>query len=121
MGQEPSGYARLELLRMNNRNVSLLEWLMVWYRSMCDGDWEHQNGIRISTIDNPGWSLDVDLSNTYLAGISMPPKMIERSDSDWLFVEIEDDTFRARGGIENLSEMMDTFVAFVESHSIHES
>jgi hypothetical protein len=30
---------------------------MEWYTKQCNGDWEHSYGIRIDTIDNPGWSL----------------------------------------------------------------
>lgn len=31
-----------------------------WMRLRCDGDWEHQGGIRIETTDNPGWVIEVD-------------------------------------------------------------
>ncbi len=27
-------------------NMQPLDWLMVWYSSQCNGDWEHQNGIK---------------------------------------------------------------------------
>jgi len=29
--------------------------LMNWYDAHCDGDWEHQNGFELMTVDNPGW------------------------------------------------------------------
>jgi Immunity protein 53 len=35
----------------------------------CDGDWEHSSGVSIGTIDNPGWSLDVELAETNLAAL----------------------------------------------------
>ena len=41
-----------------------LAWLMDWYASQCDGDWEHAWGIKIETLDNPGWSLEIDLADT---------------------------------------------------------
>lgn len=91
-----------------------LAWLTEWYRSHCNGDWEHQNGIRIGTLDNPGWSLSVDLGETEHSGRTMPPKLMERSDSDWVFVEVKDDEFRARGGSSNLSELIDVFAQFVK-------
>lgn len=47
----------------------------------------------------------------------MPQKMIERSDADWLFVEIQNDVFRARGGSGNLAEMIELFTAFIEGRS----
>ena len=35
------------------------EWLQQWYADHLDGEREHQNGVRIETLDNPGWSLSV--------------------------------------------------------------
>src|SRR5664280_3839686 len=43
-----------------------LQQLQGWYESQCDGDWEHTYGLRIETLDNPGWSLTVDLEDTDL-------------------------------------------------------
>lgn len=37
-------------------NENIFEWLQKWYKSQCDGDWEHEYGIKIETVDNPGWS-----------------------------------------------------------------
>ena len=99
---------------MRGQGAPPIESLMAWYRSQCDGEWEHQHGVRIGTLDNPGWSLDVDLSETPHAGKSLPQKMIQRSEDDWAFVEVKDDVFRARGGPGNLSELLEIFAAFVE-------
>ncbi len=44
----------------------MIEWLQSWYANHCDGVWEHTSGVRIDTIDNPGWSLKVDLIGTEL-------------------------------------------------------
>jgi len=41
--------------------LSLLE---KWYSAQCDGDWEHQYGVSIGTLDNPGWTLEIDLRGT---------------------------------------------------------
>lgn len=90
-----------------------IEGLMRWYQSQCNGDWEHQHGVRMGTIDNPGWWLDVDLADTHHAGRTVRPNLIERSDDDWVFVEVKDDVFRARGGPGNLSEMIKEFALFV--------
>ncbi|MEW1657997.1 Imm53 family immunity protein [Streptomyces sp. NPDC093707] len=37
-----------------------LSSLTAWYTSQCDGDREHEYGIRIETLDNPGWSVEID-------------------------------------------------------------
>ena len=46
-------------------NDNLL-WLMNWYAQQCDGDWEHENGIKIGTLDNPGWYIKIMLGGTEL-------------------------------------------------------
>lgn len=46
--------------------MNMIAWLSEWYKSNCDGDWEHYYGIKIDTIDNPGWKVDIDLVDTYL-------------------------------------------------------
>ena len=38
-----------------------IEQLQAWYAAQCNGKWEHTYGIAIGTLDNPGWSLSVDL------------------------------------------------------------
>jgi len=83
---------------MTRQDMPPVEALMAWYRSQCNGDWEHQHSVRIGTLDNPGWSMDVDLADTAQSGRSLPQRMLERSEDDWLFVEVKDDVFRARGG-----------------------
>ena len=50
------------------RAVDDLQWIEQWYAAQCDGDWEHQLGVKIETLDNPGWLLTVDLLGTNLAG-----------------------------------------------------
>lgn len=50
------------------KDMDMTEWLIDWYRSECNGDWEHAYGIQIDTIDNPGWSLKIDLLETSLEG-----------------------------------------------------
>jgi hypothetical protein len=46
--------------------VEVLKWLENLYSSNCDGDWEHSYGIRIETLDNPGWAIRINLEDTVL-------------------------------------------------------
>jgi len=41
-----------------------LSWLEDWYAAQCDGDWEHDYGVTFQTLDNPGWSVNVDFVGT---------------------------------------------------------
>ncbi|GHB54781.1 hypothetical protein GCM10010331_48120 [Streptomyces xanthochromogenes] len=34
---------------------NVLDRLQSWYSAQCNGDWEHEWGIKIDTLDNPGW------------------------------------------------------------------
>ncbi|MGW1432997.1 Imm53 family immunity protein [Streptomyces sp. NPDC002431] len=43
-----------------------MDWLQGWYSAQCDEDWEHEWGVRINTLDNPGWSVRIDLEDTDL-------------------------------------------------------
>ena len=45
--------------------------IIEWYQSHCDDSWEHQYGVRLETLDNPGWRLTVDLIHTDLQGRMM--------------------------------------------------
>ena len=47
--------------------MNALQRLQDWYSAQCNGDWEHQQGVRIESLDNPGWALDIDLADTTLA------------------------------------------------------
>ena len=38
--------------------------LVEWYYSRCDRDWEHQGGLRITSLGN-GWSLELNLNAFY--------------------------------------------------------
>ncbi len=46
--------------------TDILAWLQDWYRSRCDGTWEHSYGVKIDTLDNPGWLVTVDLGERSL-------------------------------------------------------
>ncbi len=86
-----------------------LEWLQTWYDSHTNGDWEHHYGIKIDTLDNPGWSLRIDLTDTGLEGRTFAPIQIERTQHDWLFCRVEDDVFMAYCGSKNLAEAISVF------------
>jgi len=86
-----------------------LTWLMEWYYKQCDGDWEHCYGIKIETIDNPGWSLKIPILETTLAEKKFQKIRIDRTEYDWVRCFIENGYFKAAGGPFNLSEMLNIF------------
>lgn len=88
--------------------------LQNWYIQNCDGDWEHQYGVVLETLDNPGWRLRVDLQETEMAGRTAHRHRIDRNDDDWCHWWVKDDQFHAAGGAGNLGEMLQAFQAWVE-------
>jgi hypothetical protein len=90
-------------------------WLQKWYQAHCDGDWEHSNGILLATIDNPGWSLTIDLQDTELENKKFQEISLERSDSEWVFCAIKDGKFEGRCGTGNLPEVLNYFRIWAES------
>lgn len=99
-----------------NPNDPILVRLQTWYAAMCNGDWEHTYGLQISNIDNPGWSLKVELIDTYLYDVTFPEVKIERTEDDWLICKVADGVFQAYGGTGNLTEMLGVFLDWAEEH-----
>ena len=93
-----------------------LRWLMQWYYAQCNEDWEHDYGVKIDTLDNPGWTLHVDLTGTSLEACTWPKTSVERSEDDWWTVWTEDRVFHGACAPFNLAETIDAFRRFVESH-----
>jgi hypothetical protein len=94
-----------------------LERLQEWFASHCDGDWEHGNGVRLTTLDNPGWALDIQLDGTELENAPFQTVRRERSESDWVHCSIEGHVFCARGGTANLSELVRTFLDWAKKEA----
>ena len=90
-------------------------WLIKWYANQCNGDWEHSYGIKIDTLDNPGWYITIDLMDTEYEGKEFTKKIIERSENDWLRCYIRDDKFEGPCGLYNLPEVLKIFHDWVES------
>jgi Immunity protein 53 len=49
-----------------------LDRLQRWYLSHCNGDWEHTYGVTMENIDNPGWTLTVQLAETTVQDAEIP-------------------------------------------------
>ena len=64
-------------------NEDPISWLQNWYTTQCDGDWEHDHGITIWILDNPGWYIVIDLVDTPLEAAAFEPVQRHRSDEDW--------------------------------------
>jgi hypothetical protein len=98
--------------------VDVFEKLQAWYVLQCNGAWEHEYGISIDTMDNPGWSVSIDLTDT-----SLEKKVFKEvrytsdsqtdwyaSDLDWYRCEVKDGKFLGFCGPKHLAALISTFV-----------
>ena len=92
----------------------ILKRLQQWYSNQCDGDWEQEYGIKIHTLDNPGWSVSIDLAETRLENLAFQPVKIERNENDWVHCWIKDEQFQAACGPDGLIEVFEIFIDFSE-------
>ena len=99
-----------------------LAWLAGWYGAACNGDWEHDFGIRIDTLDNPGWSVTISLTGTALE--HRPFETVSAGDVGgdgspglrWHHCQVADQAFRAACGVFDLGIVLGLFRAWAEAH-----
>ena len=86
--------------------MSIINWLENWYESNCNGDWEHTFGITIDTLDNPGWCLKINITETLYENVTFEDVTVERAENDWIFCRKKDGSIDCSGGPKNLEEML---------------
>lgn len=103
--------------------MDLLQRIQRWYTINCNGDWEHDygvsiwHGISIQTLDNPGWTIIIDLENTCLINVNCPYVLHERSTTNWFGYKVENKKFEGVCGPENLNEVLSYFLdTFIPKH-----
>jgi hypothetical protein len=86
-----------------------------WYAGQCNGEWEHGYGVRIDTLDNPGWRVHIGLHGTKKQDAALAKAALTRSQDDWISYWVEKEEFQVACGPKNLSEAIDIFVGWFES------
>jgi hypothetical protein len=81
----------------------LLAWLESFYAAECDGTWEHDHGVKIDTLDNPGWRVEADVGPS----VGAHSDNVERSELDWISYAASDGKFVGYGGPQNLRELLE--------------
>ena len=97
---------------------SIIQWLQDWTKSQIDGDWEHELGISISMLDNPGWILRADVSN-YGDFLKETKPLGRDNDGDWIDFEVRviAKTYvyiEIFGDISKLNKILYSFKAIIE-------
>lgn len=99
------------------QSLDELKAIQEWYRAQCNGSWEHQFGVNIQTLDNPGWLVRIDLSGTPLLKKEFKEivRKDKRSRDNWMECRVEAGTFTGAGGPLMLSEILQTFLNWTET------
>ena len=86
-----------------------IEWIEKWYESNCDDNWEHDYGIKIETLDNPGWSIKIDTIYTSVKLKDSTWKLDEKSDDDWFGYKVENGLYDSAGDPSKLRFILNHF------------
>jgi hypothetical protein len=94
-----------------------LNWMQHWYQQHCDGKWEHQHGIKIDTLDNPGWHIEID---GLIASVPLSPKQHTEQDSEtsWIKCSLENGKFQGYGDPQSLEKILRVFRTWIESEAL---
>lgn len=84
-------------------DIRLIKWMIV----NIDGDWEHENGVRISSQDNPGWGVEIDLSNTPLEDVAFDYECTE--EHKWITAKVENYIFYSYCSLNAFNDVMEIF------------
>jgi hypothetical protein len=86
-----------------------------WYVSQCNGDWEHTHGVSIDTLDNPGWTVKIDLKNTPWEKVHFEELIFDRAPNDWVRCKKEGGQFKGCGDPSKLEFILNYFLGQVGS------
>lgn len=89
-----------------------IAFLANWFLSHCDGDWEHDTRIEIATLDNPGWSLSINLVGSELEGVTLEYVILRDEDPGWVHAWSDGQKFEAAAGPLGLPQAIDIFRRF---------
>lgn len=104
-------------------DTSVITELQRWYHSQSNGDWEHCYGVKIDTLDNPGWQLSIDLEETDMEDVPFTEvqhnEMGHRYEDnlDWFVCRKIGSKFVGYSGPEQLEAMLTVFLTWVRSQS----
>ena len=95
--------------------TTALQRFQQWYKAQCNGEWEHSCGVGIATLDNPGWSLEIDLADTPLQHkMFTEVKRDYEQATEWITCFLRGGKFQGACGPEKLEEMLEIFLDWAE-------
>jgi hypothetical protein len=93
--------------------MSPIQRLEKWYFAQCNGEWEHSYGVKIETIDNPGWSVQIELEGTGTDLQHVKRLEFDHGPDDWMHCIVKGSTFHGHGDPKKLERILEHFLAAV--------
>ena len=97
--------------------MTTLARLQRWYALQCNGDWEHPFGLKIETLDNTGWSVEINLTDADLEGMPFAEVSDLDPEADWIRCSVEDGEFQGAGGASMFETILGHFLDWAEGVS----
>lgn len=89
--------------------MNSFDWIAKWYASNCDGDWEHMYQVRIYTVDNPGWRVEIDIAETIQQDKKFEHFSKCEDEDNWISCEVKNDVFYGNGDPSKLESILEVF------------
>ena len=98
----------------------MINWIQNWFSNQCDCNWEHENRIKIETIDNPGWNVEINFNYTNLKIQNINWEFYESSETKWIGFSINDNIFKGSGDSLRLNSIIKIFKLLSENEKMDE-
>lgn len=100
--------------------MNTIQKFQTWYSRQCNGDWEHGAGVKIVSLDNPGWVVEINLIDTDLE--NRPFKSVQKgmdedanpSETDWMHCSIRNNVFVGAGDPYKLETILQIFLDWTD-------
>lgn len=99
-----------------SNDFDALSWLQTWFADNCDGEWEKQCGVTLTTTEDPGWFLSLPLQETVLEDRAF--KRIDhnrKTDASWWICQVGEGHFLAACGPSDLASVISLFKDWTEA------
>lgn len=91
--------------------MDIIQRFQDWYSHNCEGERETVEGIRIYTVDNPGWSITINLIATNLESKDFEEiRYNYNNDEDWYRCWVEDKKWHGVGSPQHLETILKIFL-----------
>jgi Immunity protein 53 len=105
----------IQQLKLRHTSGSNLDRICSWYHSQCNGQWEHGYGVSITTIDNPGWLVKIELTDTKLESTEFDTVNIDEDDREWISCHVEEKQYIGACGPMLLSVVLGIFLDWAQN------